>query len=339
MKAMVLREFNHPLQLEELEVPNIGAGEVLVIVKACGVCASDLLMVKGVIPHVTLPHILGHQPAGEVAKVGPEVKGFHPGDRVCIHIFDACGECLYCRMGQENNCIHSRRIGHELNGAYAEYVKAPAQSAFKIPDGVSYEEASILSDTVCTPFHALRGKAKVKMGEDVVIMGVGGLGIHAVQIAKVAGTRVIAVDLLPSKLEFAKTLGADMTIDPGREAVPEKVRSFTRGKGADAIIDFVGSHETIRNGLSSLRRGGRLVLVGCDPKSEVPSSPFQIIIEELEISGSHASTRNEMSDVLTLVETGRIRPIISARFPLSEANEAHRLQQGGETLGKIVLIP
>src|SRR4030042_1736308 len=179
MKALVLREYNKPLMLEEVETPGIGTGEVLINVKACGVCASNVKYVEGAYPDVlTLPHILGHEPVGEVVKVGPGVQGIVKGDRVCVYIFIPCGECLYCGKGEENNCLHVNRIGMEVSGAYAEYIKAPARNVFKIPDGVSYEQAAALADAAAPSFHAIREKAKVRVGGDVVIMGIGSLGIN-----------------------------------------------------------------------------------------------------------------------------------------------------------------
>jgi 2-desacetyl-2-hydroxyethyl bacteriochlorophyllide A dehydrogenase len=339
MKAMVLRQFNQPLILEEVEVPKIGPGELLIRVKACGVCASDLKMVKGIVPDVDPPRILGHNISGEVADVGPGIGEFRAGERVCIHVFVTCGECFYCRAGEENNCIHCRRIGHELDGGYADYVKAPARNVVKIPDGVAFEEAAILSDAVCTSFHALRSKAKIKIGEDVAIMGVGGLGIHAVQIAKAAGARVIGIDIAPRKLEFAKKHGADETIDAQKEGLVERVRSITGGKGVDAIVDFVGSPESIHNGLQCLRRGGRLVIVGYTPQQKFEANPFRIMLEEAQIIGSHAQTRQDIRDVLHLVQAGRVKPIVAATYPLKEVNEVHRLLKTEDLMGRIVLIP
>ena len=341
MKAMVLREYNQPLRLEEVQLPTIAAGEVLIKVKACGVCASNVKYGEGAYPSVlTLPHILGHEPAGEIVEVGPGVEGFSKGDRVCVYIFITCGECLYCTKGEENNCIRPQRIGMELAGAYAEYVKAPARNVFKIPDGMSYDEASVLADAVVTSFHALREKARVRVGDDVVIIGIGSLGINAVQIAKLAGARVIAIDISPPKLEFAKKYGADDTIEGRKEKVPERIRSLTFGKGADSFIDLVGSHESVNTGLHSLRRGGKLVVVGHDPYHPFQVKAFQeLIMEEIEIIGSHAGTRQELREVLHLIQAGRIKPVIGARYPLAQANEAHHDLKTKEIFGRIVLVP
>ena len=340
MKAMVLHKFNEPLRLEEVETPKIGVGELLVKVKSCGVCASNVRFVKGTAPYIKLPHILGHEPAGEVVDVGPEVEDFAIGDRVCVYIFVICGKCLYCNTGQANNCISCQRIGIELNGAYAEYLKVPARNAVKIPNGISYEEASVIPDAINTPFHAIRERAKIRIGEEVVIIGIGGLGIHAVQIAKSCGARVIAIDVLPHKLEFAKKYGADEVIDARKEDIVKRVRELTHGNGADAHINFVGSPDTILTGLQSLRRGGRLVIVGTDPLlRDLQVNPQkEISMEERDILGSHASTRQEMLQVLSLIQAGRIKPIVAARYPLTEANEAHNALKDLEIPGRIVLV-
>lgn len=340
MKAMVLREFNQPLSLEEVEIPKIGKEELLIRVKACGVCASNIKYSKGSAPFIKLPHILGHEPVGEVADVGPEVKDFAVGDRVSIYIFVTCGKCLYCRRGEENNCINCDRIGMELPGAYAEYVKVRASNAMKIPDGIPYEEASVIADAINTPFHAIRKRGKIRIGEEVVIIGVGGLGIHAVQIAKASGARVIAIDIVPRKLEFAKQYGADEIIDARNGEIFEKVRSLTNGNGVDAYIDFVGSPNSLGAGLRSLRRGGRLVIVGNDPlQRDFQFNPHKAVtFEEVQIIGSHAATRQEMLELLQLVKAGTIKPVVAARYPLSQANEAHQALENQDSPGRIVLV-
>lgn len=341
MKAMLLREYNKPLVLEEVETPRIGAGEVLIKVKACGVCASNIKYIEGAHPEVlTLPHILGHEPVGDVVQVGPEVHDVSKADRVCVYVFIPCGKCLYCGKGEENNCLHVKRIGMEVSGAYAEYVKAPARNVFKIPEELSYEESAVLADAAATSFHAIREKAKVRIGDEVAIMGIGSLGINGVQIAKAAGARVIAIDILPHKLEFAREYGADDAINGRKENVAEKIRSLTGGKGVDSFIDFVGSADSVRTGLQSLRRAGKLVVVGHDPHHPIQVKAFQeLIMEEAEIIGSHASTRQELREVLNLVQAGKLKPVIGARYPLAQANEAHEALKSGEIFGRIVLLP
>ena len=338
MRAMVLRAYNQPLQLEDVEIPKIGAGELLVRVKACGVCASNLKYVKEPADCITLPHILGHEPAGEVVEVGPNVEDFVQGDRVCIYIFVTCRACLYCTTGQENSCLQQRRIGHELPGAYAEYVKVPAWNTFKIPDGISFEEAGGIADAVATSYHAVQTKAQIRVGEDIAVMGVGGLGSNAVQLARLAGCRVIAIDITTRKLEFARKIGADETINAQQEGVAERIRALTKGKGVDTFFDYVGTRDSMNAGLHSLRRGGKFVLVGHEPGHDFQAKTFQeLIMEEVELIGSHASTRNEMQAVLKLIQEGKLRPLIGAVYPLAEANEAHRALENEEVLGRIVL--
>jgi propanol-preferring alcohol dehydrogenase len=218
-------------------------------------------------------------------------------------------------------------------------VKVPARNVFKIPDRISYEEAAVIPDAVSSPFHALKEKAKVRMGDDIAIMGIGGLGIHAVQIAKLAGAKVIAIDISSQKLGFARRYGADEVIDARKENAVEKIRSITHGKGVDSFVDLVGNSESVHAGLHGLRKGGRLVLIGHDPHHDFRAKTFQeIIMEEIEITGSHASTRRNMEEVLHLLQDGRIKPVVAAQYPLKEANEAHRVLQTEEILGRIVLV-
>jgi 2-desacetyl-2-hydroxyethyl bacteriochlorophyllide A dehydrogenase len=337
---MVLREYNQPLRLEDVAIPRTGTGELLVRVKACGVCASNLKYVKEPADCIKLPHILGHEPAGEVVEVGPDVHGFAQGDRVCIYIFVTCRACVYCTTGQENSCLQQQRLGHELPGAYAEYLKVPAWNTFKIPEGISFEEAGGIADAMVTSYHAVQEKAQVSVGEDVAVMGVGGLGSNGVQLARLAGCRVIAIDITPRKLEFARRLGADETIDAQSEEVPERIRSMTKGKGVEVFFDYVGTRDSMQAGLHSLRRGGRFVLVGHEPGHDFRAKTFQeLIMEEVQLIGSHASTRNEMQAVLKLIQDGKLRPLIGAVYPLVEANEAHRALEHEEILGRIVLVP
>jgi len=338
MKAMMLRAYKQPLQLEDVAIPTIGPGEVLVRVRACGVCASNLKYVREPDACIALPHILGHEPAGEVAEVGPDVEGLAPGDRVCVYIFVTCRACLYCTTGQESSCLQARRIGHELPGAYAEYVKAPAWNIFKLPDGIAFEAAGGIADAIATAYRALHTKAQVRTGEDVAVMGIGGLGSNAVQLARLAGGRVIAIDVTAGKLAFARRHGADEIINAREEAVAERLRTLTRGKGVEAFIDCVGTRESLRAGLQSLRRGGRLVLVGHEPGHDLQAKPFQeLIMEEVQVLGSHASSRNELLQVLKLLRDGKIQPIIGAVYPLAQANEAHAALEKEEILGRIVL--
>lgn len=340
MKAMVLREHNQPLRLDDVEIPRIGEGELLVRVRACGVCASNLKYVREPADCITLPHILGHEPAGEVVEVGPNVEGFAEGDRVCIYIFVTCRTCLYCTTEQEHSCLQQRRLGHELPGAYAEYLKVPSWNAFKIPEGISYEEAGGIADAMVTSYHAVRTKANVRVGDDVAVMGVGGLGSNAVQLARLAGCRVIAIDITPRKLEFARKIGADETINAQMEVVPERIRAMTKGKGVEVFFDYVGTRDSMKAALHSVRRGGKFVLVGHEPGHEFQAQTFQeLIMEEVQVIGSHASARNELQAVLKLIQDGKLRPLIGAVYPLAEANEAHRALEHEEIFGRIVLVP
>jgi D-arabinose 1-dehydrogenase-like Zn-dependent alcohol dehydrogenase len=200
-----------------------------------------------------IPLTLGHEVAGEVAEVGGEVKEFQKGDRVVIRFYFNCGSCCYCQSGSESLC--TQLIGHmgfTVDSGYAEYVKAPARSLSRLPKDISFDEGGILADAVSSTFHAVRSVAQVRAGESVVVYGLGGLGLHAVQIARLCGARVIGVDIIGEKLAMARELGADDTINPNRQEVVTEVKRIT-GEGADVVLEFVGLCQPRRLSVSQFR--------------------------------------------------------------------------------------
>src|SRR5512133_3279422 len=214
MKAMRLEQYDGPLVLRDLPTPEPGPGEVLVKVAACGVCRTDVKILRGEIPPpiVNLPHTPGHEPAGVIAAVGPGVEDVQVGDRVVVYFYINCGHCEMCRKNRGNICFEIRRLGFELPGAYAEYLLVPAGHVIPIGD-LDFVQTAILPDAVAVPYHAIRHQARVEPGQDVLIVGVGGLGVHAIQIAKLEGARVIAVDVDEERLELARQLGADEVVN------------------------------------------------------------------------------------------------------------------------------
>ena len=196
MKALVLHEYNEELRLENVADPTLGPLDILLRVKACGVCGTDLKILSGKIPPpiVTLPHTPGHEIAGEVAEIGSAVRSVTVGERGLVYFYVGCKDCEMCRTGRENICFSIKRLGFELPGGFAEFVKLPAYNFCPVDEPISYPEMGILPDAVATSYHALKTMAGMKVGEDVMIMGVGGLGIHAVQIAKLMGAKVFAID-------------------------------------------------------------------------------------------------------------------------------------------------
>ncbi len=325
MRAMLLEEYGRPLRPVELEVPAVGPEDALVRVRACGVCRTDVKIRDGEIPApiVTLPHVPGHEAAGEVVTVGEAVSGVAPGDRVVVYMYVSCGRCRACGTGRENLCPTLTRVGFELQGAFAEYLVVPAKQLLPIPDPLPFAQAGVLTDAVVVPYHALKRQAGVGVGDTVLIVGVGGIGIHAVQLAKAAGVRVIAADVDQGRLALAGELGADHLIDPGSVADPTAaVRDLTGGAGVDAVVDNVGSAETVSWALPSMRKGGKLVIVGYTPGRPFTVDSMAMHYNEWEIIGSRLATKQELVEVVDLVGRGLVKPWVTRTFSLDEANQA-----------------
>ncbi len=340
MKAMVLREFNQPLVLSEIPQPSIGPGEVLIKVKACGVCYTDVKIASGLTPDVGLPRVLGHEVAGEVAALGKGVKDFREGDRVSLYFYLHCGQCEYCLRKRENLCVRLRgRIGFHWDGGYAEYTKIPATHAFKVPSGVPFEEAAILADAVATPLHALKEQAELKAGETVAIIGAGGLGLQAVQIGKFLGARVLSVDLEEKRLAMAKTMGAEETFKATGKDLEDSILSYTGGLGVDTVLDLVGKNETMHSSLNFLKKGGKLILVGYSFDQPFSIFPAVIMRGEFRIIGSRACRIQDMEEVIDWVAAQKIKPLVSETIPLEQANEVHARLKKNEILGRVVLKP
>ena len=340
MKAMVLREFNQPFLLSEVDRPSIGPEELLIKVKGCGVCYTDVKIASGLTPDIPLPRILGHEVAGEVAALGNEVKNFREGDRVSLYFYLHCGKCDYCLQQKENLCVNLRgRIGFQWDGGYAEYTKVPATHAFPIPPGVSFEEAAILADAVATPLHALREQAQLKAGETLAIIGAGGLGLQAVQIGKLLGARVLSVDLEEKRLSLAKAMGAEETFRAAGEKWEDSILSYTQGRGVDTVLDLVGKNETLHSSLALLKKGGTLVLVGYSFDQPFSIFPAVIMRGEFRIIGSRACRLRDMKEVIDLVAAKKIKPLVSETFPLEQVNEVHSRLKRNEILGRVVLRP
>jgi len=324
----------------DLPLPSLGGEELLIKVRGCGVCYTDVKIASGLMSDISLPRILGHEVAGEVASLGRDVKNFREGDRVCLYFYLFCGQCENCLDHKENLCLNLRgRIGFQFDGGYAEYVKVPATCAFKVPRTVSFDQAAILSDAVATPLHALREQAQLKAGEILAIIGVGGLGLQAVQIGKYLGARVIAVDLDERRLELAKALGAEETFNGAKGDLTEPILTYTRGKGVDTVLDLVGKDETIHSSLQFLRKGGKIVLVGYSFDKPFSIFPAVIMRSEFMIIGSRACRPKELEDVIALVAEQKIKPVVSERIPLEQVESVHARLKRYEILGRVVLQP
>lgn len=339
MKAWILKEYNQPMEMAEVETPGINDDEILLRVKACGICRTDLKIYRGEIPPpiVTLPHIPGHEVSGEVVAAGSRVTGIQAKDIGIVYIYIACHRCNYCLSGRENLCPDLKRVGFELPGGYAQYVRIPAYAFCPFKKRVPYEEMAILGDAIATSYHGLTVLAEVKAGHDILIVGAGGLGIHGVQIAKFSGARVLVADVKEKALQLAKQFGADFLINPGENPM-EQIKDITGGKGVDAVIEFVGSENTLQWSLPSLKKGGKLVIVGYVPGKTFSLNTMAMHYNEWKIFGSRLCTKVELLEVIRLVEEGKIKPVLSKTFPFEKANEALQAIQRPDIVGRLALI-
>ncbi len=337
MKAAVMHAINQPLSIEEVPEPQLEYGEVLVRTKACGICGTDLHIMEGTGYKPSLPHILGHEPAGIVAKLGPGVTKFQVGDRVVPNIFFTCGECFFCRTNRETMCTNFKgALGVGINGGYAEYFKAPAKNLFLLPEKVGFKEGSVIADAVVTSVHAVRRRAQVKADDVVVVLGLGGVGQSAIQIAKHAGARVFGVARRPQRVEVGTRFGADAVINSSIQDVGSVVSKLTGGKGADIVIDNVGTRETFLQALAAVHRGGRIVMVG-ETDDTLPLSTFKLCVNELDILGSRSGGREDTVEAIQLVESGAVTPFASDVFPLDRINKAFEAIRQGKVMGRAVV--
>jgi len=346
MRAMVLHKLGGPVTLETVDKPTIGPSEALVRVRATGVGLTVLIM-KNTPGLVTrYPRILGHEIAGEVVEKGSEVRNVEEGDRVVCHFYLTCKVCRFCRSGRETLCENfAGYVGMACDGGYAEYIKVPALNLCPFPEEISFVDASIISDAVATPLHACRQEARIGPGDSVLVIGAGGgVGIHAVQMAKLCGGRVLAADLSNEKLKMVKELGADEIIDCKKTDLQEQTQRLTDGKGVDAVLDFVASTETLEAGLESLATGGRLVILGYRPPEffkEQPIfrvNPIVVLRKGLEIHGSRYVSMAELIQAVDIVKQGKIKTIVTQTFALEEAEKVHQLLQENKITGRAALI-
>lgn len=339
MRALVLKQFGGPLVLEDMPVPQPGADDAVVRVRACAVDQFDLTIRDGKFPGAHVPIILGHEIAGVVEKLGANVSHVEPGDRVVSTLYLTCGRCRYCLTGRETICADFRGyVGIHTPGAYAEYTVLPARNLVKLPDSVSFPNASVISNAIGTPYHALTKRARVQPGERVLITGAGGgVGVHAIQLARLMGAFVMAVDLGADKLRIARDLGADETCDASTD-FSSVAREWTNGEGVDVVLELVGS-ATFDSSIRSLARAGRMVIVGAHSGTELNISPQAVIANEWEILGSRNVTKRELAEVVALVAAGRVKPIVTGTFPLERAQELHRRLRDREIIGRVVLEP
>ena len=338
MKAAILKEYSKPIVIEEVPEPRVRANEVLVRVKACGICGTDVKTCTGKKDGIKLPLILGHEIAGEIVELGAGVESLKVGDRGIVYFYVSCGTCRFCLHGRETICEHPiGRFGFSLDGGLTEYMSVPVRNFIPIPDNVPFEHACIIPDAIATTYGALK-KAAIVPGEYVLVMGLGGLGMHAVQIAKSLGANVIGVDVDPAKLEVARKLGVQHLVrfDSDADKFMEAVVAECGGDAVSAILETVSSPATVDIDLKLLDRAGRLVLLGYSPTPLI-IPPYTMVLKELSILGSRASTREDNKAVVEMVSEGRVAPIIGATYSIDQVNLAINNLKAGTSIGRQII--
>jgi len=341
MRALILKEFGGPLVFEDVPIPQPGPDEALIRVKACAVDQFDLTIRDGKFAMANkVPIILGHEIAGVVEALGVDVTSVSVGDRVTSTLYLTCGKCRYCLTGRETICADFKGyVGIHTPGAYAEYTTVPAENLVKIPESISFPDGSVLANAIGTPYHALTKRARLGPGERIIITGAGGgVGIHAVQVARLMGAFVMAVDIGDKKLAFARDLGAEAVFDVSKGDFSAAAREWTNGEGVDVVLELVGT-ATFDSSIKSLARAGRMVIVGSHTGKELQASPQAMIANEWEILGSRNVSKRELAEVVDLVAVGRIKPVVTGIYPLEEAEAIHQRLRKQEIIGRVVLEP
>jgi succinate semialdehyde reductase (NADPH) len=365
MRAAILEKAPGGVHIEEIPMPEPGAGEVLVKVSACGVCHTDLHVMKAEVAFPT-PAVMGHEISGTVAALGPGVKSPAVGTRVVSAFIMPCGFCAPCGAGRDDLCdsffAMNRLKGTLYDGTsrlkrkdgspvamysmagLAEYSVVPATDVFPLADGLPLEESSVLGCAVFTAYGAVRHGADLRGGERIAVVAVGGVGINVIQIAHAFGaSQIIAVDVKDDKLEAARRLGATDLVNATTTDATSRVRALTEGRGVDVAFEVLGLPQTFTQAFEMLRDGGRMVAVGIAPgKTAAPVEITRLVRRELRIVGSYgARTRSDMPEIIRLAAQGIFRPetMVTQRFPLAEADAAYQALARGEIVGRAIVTP
>ena len=330
MSSMVAARYqasDKSLKVMEVPIPEPGPAEVLVKVEACGICLSDVHLIDGSIPAIHPEVIPGHESFGTVVAAGDMAAGWKEGARVTMAGGKNCGECQNCTTGRMDECLSFQIMGFHYDGAWAEYIKVPFYTLAPVPEGIAPEQAAILADAVATPYAALKDRAQLQVGESVGLWGIGGLGTHAVQLARMMGAAVvIAVDPLASARERALSLGADAAIDPKTEDVQKRVYEITDGRRLDVAVDLVGANVVISQAVSCLGRNGRAVMVGLSLERLTLESSLLFGVQSHAVLGHLGYQKRHLDELVRLLASGRLdlSASISDVMPLTEVGEGVR---------------
>ena len=342
MRAVYLERFGGPdvLTFGDRPAPSPKPGEALVRVRACGINHLDLWVragLRGLEPE--MPHILGNDVVGEITELGAGVTHLSVGAKTLVNPTLSCGHCAACANGDDNLCRSYDVLGRRRNGGYAEYVSVPAVNCLPFPERLSWEEAAAVPLVFLTAWHMLVTRARVRAGEDVLVIGAGsGVGSAAVQIARLHGARVIATAGTAAKLERARGLGAQETIDHATEDVAAQARALTGGKGVDVVFEHVGG-PVFEAAVAALARDGRLVTCGATIGNKVTLDLNLLFGRHLTLLGSWMGRRSDLNAALEHVAAGTLKPVVDSVLPLAEARRAHERLEARDTFGKLVLVP
>ncbi len=340
MKAVRIHQFGGPevLTYEDVADPQPRKDQVLVRVKACALNHLDLWVRKG-LPGVKLPHILGSDIAGEVVETGEYVTAFKPGQRVLIAPMHYCGRCAACVAGVQNQCREFTVLGNGVDGGNCELIAVPPANVIPIPDALDFNQAASVPLVFLTAWHMLVGRAGVRPGQTVLVLGASsGVGIAAIQIAKLFRCRVITTAGNEAKLEKARALGADYGIDHYKQKISDEVRKITNKEGVDIVVEHVGA-ATWEESVKSLKTAGTLVTCGATTGPSVGIDLRHLFARQLSLLGSYMGTMGELHEVLKHVFAGRLKPVVDRTFPLSEIRAAHEYLEKSQMFGKVVVNP
>jgi 2-desacetyl-2-hydroxyethyl bacteriochlorophyllide A dehydrogenase len=342
MLAARFVEAGKPFAVEKIDIPDIEPDDVLVEIKASGICGTDVHYYTGEFSPYIIPLTLGHEGAGVVKEAGSNVTHIIVGDHVVIHYIISCGNCKPCMQGYDNRCRHRQSIGSHVDGTFAEYIKVPARSALKMADNVPFEWGAIAACAVSTPYHSVKISG-LKAGDTALVFGVGGVGLHAVMWAKFFGAgKVMAVDVIDSKLEEAQRYGADLVVNTSRDNVLEAVEKATDGWGVDVAIECSGSPKAMEQAIKAIKGRNRYA-TGTAVSVGLQTTPLQaeywgLREGRLMVSGDH--TRFELQQIIQLMEARKIdlSQSITHRIPLQDVNEGVELVESGREHVERVVI-
>ncbi|MCP4038571.1 MAG: alcohol dehydrogenase catalytic domain-containing protein [bacterium] len=324
MKAVRLHD-GPEVRVEDVPEPQVAPGQIRVAVQAAGVCGTDLHAAHGRIPVPGLPVIMGHEGAGTVEAVGEGVEGFGVGNRVLLLPSETCGKCSACEKGHLGLCPRAQIFGMARDGTFAEKIAVPASCAMLLPEAIPFEHGAILADAVATAYHAVAARAEIKGGERVVIIGCGGVGYHAILLARLLGAKtIVAVDASDGALRRAEAAGADVMLNAGADGARKAIRQAAGGEGPDVVIEYAGKKVTVELAMACVARGGRVIVGGVGMDSPQLGPLISFVGKEIAVMGSMGYTRSELERVVDLADTGRLdlSGSITGRYPLEDAARA-----------------